>query len=295
MDSTADARLVERLNRSQIFQDYEAAFGEATHLPLSIRAIELGEVPLVGKRFGNRFCTLLAQSSQSCSACLKVQAELVRNPESRGTRSVMCFAGLHDTAVPVEAGDRVIGFLQSGQIALEKPTKARFRRISRQLVEWGAKVNLQQLEEAYFHSRVLEPEQYRAMIRLLEIFAQHLKTISNQVAVQEAHAEQPFLQKARDYIEAHKADPITLEEIARALNISTFYFCKRFKKATGLNFTEYLARVRVEKAKNLLLNPHLRVSEIAFEVGFQSLTHFNRVFHRIAGCSPSAYRSSLPE
>ena len=66
-----------------------------------------------------------------------------------------------------------------------------------------------------------------------------------------------------------------------------------FKKATGLTFTDYLGRVRVEKAKNLLLNPHLRVSEIAYTVGFQSLTHFNRVFRKLTGESPTDFREKL--
>jgi len=83
--------------------------------------------------------------------------------------------------------------------------------------------------------------------------------------------------------------------VSRAVNTSTFYFCKLFKKATGLNFTEYLSQLRIEKAKNLLLNPNLRVSEIAYETGFQSLTHFNRVFKRIAGQSPTTYRKRLPQ
>jgi AraC-like DNA-binding protein len=60
-----------------------------------------------------------------------------------------------------------------------------------------------------------------------------------------------------------------------------------------LSFTSYLGRVRVEKAKQLLLNPHARISEVAYEVGFQSLTHFNRVFRKLTGESPSAYRASL--
>ena len=77
------------------------------------------------------------------------------------------------------------------------------------------------------------------------------------------------------------------------MNTSTFYFCKMFKKITGINFTDYVSRVRIEKSKNLLLNPNLRVSEIAFEVGFQSLTHFNRVFKKILGQSPTEYRAQL--
>jgi AraC-like DNA-binding protein len=66
-----------------------------------------------------------------------------------------------------------------------------------------------------------------------------------------------------------------------------------FRKSTGLNFTDYVSRIRVEKAKNLLLNHNLRVSEIAYEVGFQSLTHFNRVFKKVMGQSPTDYRGQL--
>jgi len=83
--------------------------------------------------------------------------------------------------------------------------------------------------------------------------------------------------------------------VAAAVHTSIFYFCKLFKKVTGTTFTEFVSRTRVEKAKNLLLNPNLRVSEIAYEVGFQSLTHFNRVFKQIMGESPTEYRGHLPK
>src|SRR5690606_1065132 len=68
---------------------------------------------------------------------------------------------------------------------------------------------------------------------------------------------------------------------------------KAFRKATGMTFTDYLARVRVEKVKNLLLNPQRRVSEAAYAAGFQSLSQFNRVFRRIAGESPTVFRDRL--
>ncbi len=131
------------------------------------------------------------------------------------------------------------------------------------------------------------------MLKLLEIFAQHLSLVSNQLAIQQENAEPPMISKAKQFMQEHKSDSISLSEISKFLNVSTYYFCKMFKKATGINFTEYLSRIRIEKAKNLLLNPNLRVSEIAFEVGFQSLTHFNRVFHKIVGQSPTLYRHGL--
>jgi AraC-like DNA-binding protein len=54
-----------------------------------------------------------------------------------------------------------------------------------------------------------------------------------------------------------------------------------------------VARARIERTKQLLLNPHMRISEAAYEAGFQSLSQFNRVFRRIAGESPTRYRAHL--
>jgi len=92
--------------------------------------------------------------------------------------------------------------------------------------------------------------------------------------------------RARQFIEDHQAEPLSLGRIAQVANISRHYFCKMFKKATGINFTDYLSRVRVEKSKALLLNPNSRISEAAFACGFQSMTNFNREFKRIVGRLP---------
>src|SRR5205814_3119933 len=111
--------------------------------------------------------------------------------------------------------------------------------------------------------------------------------------VQEANSELPVITRAKEYIRQNQGEELSLGMVAKAVNTSTFYFCKLFKKATGLNFTNYVSRVRIEKAKNLLLNPNLRISEIAYEVGFQSLTHFNRVFKKIIGQAPTEYRGQM--
>src|SRR6266567_5276369 len=286
----AGKELRERLSRSQIYEDYERAFSRATGLPLSLRPVETWQPAHRGKKHENRFCLLMAQHSRSCAACLEVQQQIAQ-PPGEAARTVRCFAGLCDSAVPVRVGKDLIGFLQTGQVLLKQPNSRQFARTARQLVDWGLKVDLHQLEEAYFQTRVLTKGQYDSMVRLLAIFGQHLSMLSNQIAVQQQNAEPLTIRRARDFITSHHADDISLADVARAVNTSTFYFCKLFKKATGLNFTEYLSRVRIEKAKNLLLNPNLRVSEIAYAVGFQSLTHFNRVFKKILGQSPTDYRT----
>ncbi|MCE0523888.1 MAG: helix-turn-helix domain-containing protein [Methylacidiphilales bacterium] len=287
------AEIVQHLSKSQIYHDYEAAFNQATQLPLAFRPHELWQHAMHGKKNENPFCALMAKSNRSCAACLQVQQELVEGEPGESTSSI-CFAGLCDTAVPVSVGNDIIGFLQTGQVALRKPTEAGFTKVAKQLIAWGVKVDLNQLQDAYFHSKVLSKEQYGAMVRLLEIFSKHLSVMANQILVEGRNEESPMITRAKRYIGEHQAESLSLDQMAKALNVSTFYFCKMFKKATGLTFTDYLARTRIERAKNLLLNPHVRISEVAYDCGFISLTHFNRIFKRVMGKSPTEYRRTLP-
>ena len=286
--------VVAQLRRSQIYKDYEQAFRETTGLPINLRAIEAFDLPHHNDPQESPFCALMAQSNPSCSACLQLQKK-VEEQARLEPKTLKCFAGLCDSAVPVRVGENLVAFLQTGQILLHTPTKAEFAKTTRQLLKWGTEVDLKRLEEAYFQTRVITKQHYEQILRLLTIFAQHLSTLSNQLSVREAAGETPAVARARVYIAEHQAEEIALKDVAGAVNMSAFYFCKTFKKARGMTFTDYLARVRVEKVKNLLLNPHKRVSEAAYEAGFQSLSQLNRVFHRVAGEAPSVYRERLHE
>lgn len=284
--------LIEALMNSRIYQDYERSFSEATGLPVTLRPVESWQLPHHGKRHESPFCALMAQKSRACSACLQVQEKLSEAAVYEA-ETVACPVGMCDTAVPVRLGDRLVGFLQTGQVFRKKPTMAQFDRAAKLVAGWGVDVERKRLADAFFRTRVVPPKQHESVVKLLTIFAQHLSMLSNQVLVQHENAEPPVIRRAKEFIHEHQAEEISLGQVARAVNTSTFYFCKMFKKMTGINFTDYLSRVRIEKSKNLLLNPNLRVSEIAFEVGFQSLTHFNRVFKKVLGQTPTAYRTQL--
>ncbi len=283
---------MDQLRSSQIYRDYEQAFRETTGLPLNLRSLEAFDLSHHGDPKENPFCALMSQTNQSCSACLQLQKK-VEEQARLEPKTLKCFAGLCDSAVPVRVGNNLIAFLQTGQILLHTPTKAEFAKTTRELVKWGGEVDLKRLEEAYFQTRVVSKKQYESILRLLTIFAQHLSTLSNQLSVKELAGEAPAVARARIFIAEHQGEEISLKDVSGAVNMSAFYFCKTFKKATGMTFTDYLARVRIEKVKNLLLNPHRRVSEAAYEAGFQSLSQFNRVFLRIVGEAPSAYRARL--
>lgn len=105
-------------------------------------------------------------------------------------------------------------------------------------------------------------------------------------------AESVRIWKARNFIHAHSNEELSLGKVARAAHTSPNYFSEKFKEATGMNFVKYVARTRFEKAAALLRETDLRVSEIAFACGFQSLSQFNRVFKKFAAKSPTEYRAA---
>ncbi len=291
-NSTSNRALVDALTNSRTYREYERAFGDMTGLPIALQPVETWQLPHHGKRNENPFCALLSKKSRACAACLQVQERLCQKAAATA-ESVVCPVGLCDTAVPVRMSDRLIGFLQIGQVFRKKPTEAQFKKATQFCTKWGLDVSREVLRKAYFSGKVVSQKEHESAVKLLSIFAQHLAMLSNQVFIQQENAEPPVITKARAYIHEHQTEEIKLGQVAKAVNMSSYYFCKMFKKVTGINFTDYVARIRIEKSKNLLLNPNLRISEIAFEVGFQSLTHFNRVFKKILGQSPTEYRAQL--
>lgn len=286
--------MLETLARSDMFRKYERAFSDATGLPLTLRPVETWRLPLHGKRRENPFCALMAESGPTCAACLRAQEELARDAKDV-PGAMTCAYGLREIAAPVKLGDRTIGLLQSGQVMRRKPTAASYRRAVEQAGRLGVDIDSRTARDAYFRTPVISESKLESLSDLLAIFADHLSLAGNQIALRTANAEPPMIGRARQYIREHHTEELTLGGVAAAMHTSVFYFCKLFHKSTGTTFTEFVSRVRVERAKEMLLNPNLRVSKVAFEVGFQSLTHFNRVFKTVTGMSPSGFRRKLPQ
>jgi len=290
----ANGTLVGTLTNSALYADYARAYTEATGLPVALRPVETWQLPLHGKRKENPFCALMAGKSRTCAACLQIQEKLAQGAMEQPC-TVTCAYGLSETVVPVRLGNETLGFLQTGQVFRQKPTKAQFARVAERVEKLDSDIEEKALEQAYFDTPVVSQAKLDSVTKLLSIFADHLSMKSNQIAVQMANAEPPVITKAKEFIREHHTEDLTLGRVAAAVHTSLFYFCKLFRKVTGTTFTEFVSRTRIEKARNLLLNPNLRVSEIAYTVGFQSLTHFNRVFKKILGESPTKFRKRLPK
>jgi AraC-like DNA-binding protein/ligand-binding sensor protein len=291
---SSDNQLLETLSKSQLYCDYELAFTQATGLPLSLRQPEMMQVVRHKSRQENPFCTLLNQTKRWCADRYSLQCKLEQEAEFEA-KTLKGFGGLCETAVPVRVGDKLVAFLHTGQVLLQQPDMIQFGKIASSLTEWGAVVDLKRLEEAYFNTRVLSPEQYDALIRLLTLFARQLASCVNLLMLEGRPSESAAITRARCHIRDHSCDALSLKSVAQVASMSAGYFSEQFKASTGLCFVEYVGRARVEEARHLLQDPHQRISEIAFQVGFQSLSQFNRAFKVVVGKAPTEFRADMDD
>jgi AraC-like DNA-binding protein len=193
--------------------------------------------------------------------------------------------------IPVLLNRRTIGFLSLDPFRIADGTDGDFdSMIHRMLDEGASAARLRAARQSYDELPVVTPAVAAAITTLLEIFAVHLGDFAEKIFLRATGEEPPSVAKARHYILTHLGEPIALEAIAADSGMSACYFCRTFKKSTGLTFTEFLTRARIEEAKRLLLRPQSRVTEVAFHVGFQSLSQFNRSFKKVTSLSPTVFR-----
>lgn len=101
--------------------------------------------------------------------------------------------------------------------------------------------------------------------------------------------------RSLEYIHANYAQQQTLDDVAKYCGMSKFYFSRLFKDKTGFTYKEYLNRIRINAARTYLLHANLNVSEVCFQVGFNDLSYFCRVFKQVIGVSPRHYKSNENE
>lgn len=274
--------------------EYENAFLNATGL--SVQLVPVGDLArsISFEQSRNPFCSLMAQFPGSCRACQQAHTELQqRLIDDLAPQMSLCFAGLTEFAVPVVVGGQHVATLLGGQVFEHKPTQAQFTQLTQRLRTWEIHKELPLLETAFFQTRVTSRKQFQASVQLLTIFARLLaEDVNRDLLAAWAH-DQLCITSAKTFIRAHANEPLRLRDVAEHVHVSPNYFSRFFKNGTGIGFSEFLARIRVENAKDSLANPVLLITEVADQAGFGSLSQFNRVFHRFAGCSPKEYRASL--
>jgi YesN/AraC family two-component response regulator len=139
-----------------------------------------------------------------------------------------------------------------------------------------------------FHQRLREsPSASSAIARVMCLFRDAAHTLNDRVARDRV----PAVTRARAYIAKNYARMLSLDEVAEACSVNPSYLSRVFHQTTGYTFTDYVNRLRVDRAKELLVaRPTAFIYEIAHELGFEDSAYFSRLFRELSGTTPGTWR-----
>jgi AraC-like DNA-binding protein len=201
-----------------------------------------------------------------------------------------CHAGLREFVIPVIRDGQTIALLQCGQVHDRAPSAAEWREARKSLM--GAGIRTRELRGLFQRNRVLTPGRQNDLLELLVLVAARLAHADEHELHTSPGQTHAALGRAMTYIETHLSERLTVEAIAHTANLSTRSLMRLFRKQLGVTVVDFILRRRVARARQLLQLPGRTCAEIAFECGFGSVQHFNRIFRRFENASPSEWRAA---
>lgn len=202
-----------------------------------------------------------------------------------------CHAGLREFVIPVIRDGQTIALLQCGQVHDRAPSANEWKEARISLVRAG--LAGPRLAALFRRNRVLTPSRQGDLLELLALIATRLAYGDERELHTAPGPTQAALGRAMTYVETHLSERLTVAAIARVANLSTRSLMRLFRKHLGTSVVEFILRRRVARARQLLQQPEGETcARIAFECGFGSVQHFNRIFRRFENATPTAWRAS---
>jgi AraC-like DNA-binding protein/ligand-binding sensor protein len=235
----------------------------------------------------NKFCRIIDHTPEGLAACRRCDT-VDLSQCGGGLRIYQCHAGLMDICVPILVSGEHVASILCGQVLTRAPDERGFQAVLRRIR--GIPVDEAELRRAYFATRVVPCRQLKRMAQMIAFFAGYLSEIGSRLALLEQKDQRECIRAARQYMSENFHAPLTLKEVAGVVALSPKYFSRLFAREVGESYVRQLNRMRIAKAKEQLLRPHVRVSDVAARCGFESIPHFNRVFRFFEKLSPTDFR-----
>ena len=289
-NSSSPAELLDRLIRSDAYDRYSRAFRKATGLSLWLAGVNNSR----SCESGNPFCRTVNSHQHNCDACEMAHSGL-RVADGAESHTVKCFANLRETAIPVWFGKSLIAHLRTGQVFSEVPSEENFERTLEILREEPQfrESDVEELKKSYFAGKVINDEHYNAIVEMLVIFAMQLSCELERQPATTGNEMPEAIQRVCQHLRSTFDEPFSLAHVSKIAGISAHHLCSVFKATTGTTLTEFHNRERILQAKKRLTSRYARISEVALDVGFGSLSQFNRSFLKYAGESPTDFRKRV--
>ena len=234
-------------------------------------------------------CSLIRVNQEGLASCNTCDREYcARAVKSGHAIRYDCHAGLIDMAIPVFVEGRHIASLMCGQFLASPASEKGLCEFCQRNHRFGLTPAV--AREAYYQAPYLPSEKIDLVLRLFSFFVNHFCETLRRIRELSLAKERNEILAARQYIQAHFYENITLADLADHVHLSPAYFSHLFHQIVGVSLTNYIQKVRVEGVKKRLKTTTDSITRIAFDCGFNNLAHFNRVFRKFEGCAPGYYR-----
>lgn len=238
-------------------------------------------------------CGLVQSTAKGRNFCARTRQSLLAS-STENVGIVTCDAGFQEAAVPVLVGGIPAGYLVYGGVRSSGGREWSASRVAHLLRRAGVDVSAQECEELAAKQPVVSDAKISASRRMLVLAARQISLrLTEQVLAQDEPMPR-VVKKAVALIRKRALhEDLRFSALAGECGVSEGHLSRLFHRSTGLTFREYIARLRVEKARELLLSGDATVTEVAFECGFNSVSQFNRAFRAIFKTSPTGLRKTL--
>ncbi len=263
---------VQKLERAM--EDFYIATG------VSISVMYEDYTPIGSKKSNNLYCRLIQSSKQGFVRCINSNRTLLDEcKEKKKPIMHICHAGLVEMAVPILYNDRIIGYVMLGHIRAEGISVDFEDRLS----SIPTDVNL--ASDVFSSLPTFEDRKLRSIMNLATMFGKYV-IIENLIKPKESEN----LEHIRHYVYENIDKKLTALKIARGVHVSKSTLYNLVSVNFGCTVSEFINKVKIDKAKDLLQKTDLQVDEISQRLGFSSPAYFGKVFKRCVGISPLKYR-----
>ena len=284
--------LVEKFAGSSEWGIFREDFFAATGFRLEV-VDEFGRRAADTSPCGAGFCCDRATDRLGAPPCAQFRQALLAKA-SKAAACGTCPAGLCEVAVPLRVGAVTAGYLVFGGFRTLPSGKISWDQARRFFKQQGIEGNIGEWRQVWSSTAELSEERCRAYIHFVELA---VRLFSERMTLHLAPAEIPLPEPVKKACRFLRREcllrDVALRDAAQHVGMSEGHFSRTFHHSTGLTFGEYVARHRVDRAKELLKDPRARITDTAFASGFQSLSQFHRIFRKIVGTSPGGFRKSL--
>ncbi len=259
----------------------------------TIRLIPVQSAQKVVPDGAHSFCDRLKGNCHTCAICSRIHRDLrARATKSREIETTVCSFGFVLFSYVLTTGNETLGFLEGGMVFSWQADLKAFEKLTLEFFPDAAPSEIVTMREEYVSTPIVSGLELDNVFKFVKFIAGTLTTEIKNHHLPKQSLEPAAIQKARQYIEDHLMEKLTVSTVAVAAGVSESHFSKLFKRITGQSCGTYIICQRIALAQKMLLTTSKSISEIAYECGFESISHFNRSFKTLTKNPPKLYRKT---